>query len=67
MPDTPEDLSAPSAAAPAAEAAVTAGEKITAAKFRSLIDMLDVYMEHSHTFNDDYASNCECQCGRGSI
>jgi len=62
-----EDLSGPSAAAPAAETQQTQNEKITAAKFRSLIDMLDTYMQHSHTFNDDYFSNCECQCGRGSI
>lgn len=63
-----EDLSGPSAAAPAAETQLTANTtQITAAKFKSLIDMLDTYMQHSHTFTDDYYSNCECQCGRGSI
>jgi hypothetical protein len=47
--------------------AATSGTAITAAKFRSLIDVLDVYLQHSHTFSDEYRSNCQCQCGRGSI
>jgi hypothetical protein len=62
-----ENLSGPSAAAPAAEGQAAQNTAITAAKFRSLIDMLDTYMQHSHTFSDEYNSNCQCQCGRGSI
>jgi hypothetical protein len=63
-----EDLSAPNGiTAPAAEGAAAQNTTITAAKFKSLIDMLDTYMQHSHTFTDDYFSNCQCQCGRGSI
>jgi hypothetical protein len=46
---------------------VAAGTQITAAKFRTLIDTIDAYMQHSHTFADEYRSNCQCQCGRGSI
>lgn len=62
-----ENLSGPSAAAPAENTAVSAGTQITAAKFRSLIDSIDAYLQHSHTFSDEYRSNCQCQCGRGSI
>ena len=62
-----ENLSGPSATAPTAEGDVAQDAKITAAKFRSLIDMIDTYMQHSHTFSDDYNNNCQCQCGRGSI
>lgn len=62
-----ENLSGPSETAPAAQGNVAADGKITAAKFKSLIDMIDTYMEHSHTFSDDYNNNCQCQCGRGSI
>lgn len=62
-----EDLSAPDTSAPDAQGDVAADSKITAAKFKSLIDMIDTYMEHSHTFSDDYNNNCQCQCGRGSI
>jgi hypothetical protein len=63
-----ENLSGPSTSpAPAANTTVTQGSQITAAKFRSLIDTLDAYLQHSHTFSDEYRSNCQCQCGRGSI
>lgn len=62
-----EDLSKPDKTAPDAEADVTQGSKITAAKFTALIDMIDDYMGHSHTFSDEYNNNCQCQCGRGSI
>jgi len=62
-----ENLSGPNKTAPTAQANVAADSKITAAKFKSLIDMIDTYMDHSHTFSDDYNNNCQCQCGRGSI
>jgi len=70
-----ENLGAPGSATdpftltptPAENTAVTAGTQITAAKFRSLIDTIDVYLQHRHTFADEYRSNCQCQCGRGSI
>ena len=62
-----ENLSAASGTAPGAQGNVAQDSKITAAKFKSLIDMIDSYMEHSHTFSDEYNNNCQCQCGRGSI
>lgn len=62
-----ENLSGPSSPVQAANTAVTQETQITAAKFRSLIDTLDAYLQHSHTFSDEYRSNCQCQCGRGSI
>jgi hypothetical protein len=62
-----DNTSAPDTAAPADPGQAAQNTQITAAKFRSLIDMLDTYMQHSHTFTDDYSSNCQCQCGRGSI
>lgn len=62
-----EDTSAPNTSAPSAVASEAAGNNITAAKFKNLIDTIDTYMEHSHTFSDDYRDNCQCQCGRGSI
>lgn len=62
-----ENLSPPNTPAPPANTPVTAGTQITAAKFRSLIDSIDTYLQHSHTFSDEYRSNCQCQCGRGSI
>jgi hypothetical protein len=62
-----DNTSGPSVGAPADPGQAAQNTQITAAKFRSLIDMLDTYMQHSHTFTDDYQSNCQCQCGRGSI
>ena len=62
-----ENLSVPDPNPQTGNTTVTAGTTITAAKFRSLIDSIDAYMQHSHTFSDEYRSNCQCQCGRGSI
>lgn len=44
-----------------------AGETITADTFRQMIDILDALVDHSHTFTDDWTSNCQCNCGRGSL
>jgi hypothetical protein len=62
-----EDTSAPDTSAPGSVGSEATGNTITAAKFKQLIDTIDTYMQHSHTFSDDYRSNCQCQCGRGSI
>ena len=48
-------------------ASKTAGETITADTFRQMIDILDALVDHSHTFTDDWTSNCQCNCGRGSL
>lgn len=44
-----------------------AGETITADTFRQMVDVLDALIQHNHTFRDDYTSNCQCNCGRGSL
>jgi hypothetical protein len=44
-----------------------AGDVIDAASFRQMVDILDGLIQHSHTFTDDYTSNCQCNCSRGSI
>jgi hypothetical protein len=62
-----ENLSVPSPNPQTGNTPATAGTQITAAKFRSLIDTIDAFMQHSHTFSDEYRDNCQCQCGRGSI
>lgn len=43
------------------------GDVIDAASFRQMVDLLDAMIQHQHTFTDDYTSNCQCNCGRGSI
>lgn len=43
------------------------GDVIDAASFRQMVDLLDTLVNHQHTFSDDYTSNCQCNCGRGSI
>lgn len=45
----------------------SAGDVIDAASFRQMVDILDSLVQHSHTFTDDYTSNCQCNCNRGSI
>lgn len=43
------------------------GDVIDAASFRQMVDLLDAMIQHQHTFTDDYTSNCQCNCSRGSI
>ena len=57
--NTAMTVPAPTATAP--------GNNITATTFNQMIDVLDALVDHSHTFNDDYTSNCQCNCGRGSL
>lgn len=45
----------------------TAGSVIDAASFRAMVNTLDALIQHNHTFTDDYTSNCQCNCQRGSI
>jgi len=44
-----------------------AGETIDAATFRQMVDTLDAMIQHTHTFTDNYTSNCQCNCSRGSL
>lgn len=50
-----------------ATAVKTTGSVIDAASFRAMVNTLDALIQHSHTFTDDYTSNCQCNCQRGSI
>tara|TARA_B110000503_G_scaffold23075_1_gene35905 strand:- start:3812 stop:4006 length:195 start_codon:yes stop_codon:yes gene_type:complete len=43
------------------------GNTIDAASFRQMVDILDNLRDHTHTFTDDYTSNCQCNCSRGSL
>ncbi len=44
-----------------------AGDTIDAATFRQMVDTLDALIQHQHTFTDNYTSNCQCNCNRGSL
>lgn len=47
--------------------AVTTSNAITAAHFAKMLDIVDTLNSHGHTFTDDYSTNCDCQCQRGSL
>jgi hypothetical protein len=49
------------------QAAKTTANTITAAHFTQMLDIVDSLVAHGHTFNDNYGTNCECQCQRGSL
>lgn len=49
------------------QATKTSTDTITAAHFTQMLDIVDSLVTHGHTFYDDYSTNCECQCGRGSL
>jgi len=51
----------------AAATAAKGQETITAAHFTQMLDIVDSMVDHGHTFTDDYSTNCECQCQRGSL
>jgi hypothetical protein len=51
----------------ASQSAKTAGQTITAAHFSAMLDIVDSMTSHGHDFTDDYNTNCECQCQRGSL
>lgn len=53
--------------APGSTTAKAAGSTIDAASFRQMVDVLDALIQHNHTFSDDYTSNCQCNCSRGSL
>lgn len=42
------------------------GNTITADTFRQMVAILDNLRDHTHTFTDDYTTNCQCNCTRGS-
>ena len=51
----------------AAVGAKAVGSTIDAASFRQMVDILDNLRDHTHTLTDDYTSNCQCNCSRGSL
>lgn len=38
---------------------------VTASQWISMLEIIEQLLEHSHTHDDIYYSNCECQCGGG--
>lgn len=63
----PDPLNNPDIPVPTKANEVSSVNTITASKFRELVDLIDTYIDHQHHYDDDYTSNCQCQCGRGSI
>jgi hypothetical protein len=53
--------------ATAAAATKVTGDTIDAASFKAMVDILDALILHTHTFYDDYSSNCQCNCSRGNL
>lgn len=51
----------------AAISTLTTSDTITANHFAKMLDIVDTLNTHGHTFTDDYSTNCECQCQRGSL
>lgn len=43
------------------------GDKITAATFVTMVNLIDNLLSHNHVFTDTYVTNCQCDCGRGSL
>lgn len=50
-----------------AQSAKATTDTITAAHFTEMLDIVDSLVSHGHTFYDDYSTNCQCQCQRGSL
>lgn len=64
---TVTDTTAAKTTGTTAAPAKATGDVIDAASFRQMVDTLDALIQHNHTFTDDYTSNCQCNCGRGSL
>lgn len=64
---TVTDTTAAKTTGTASAPAKATGDVIDAASFRQMVDTLDALIQHNHTFTDDYTSNCQCNCGRGSL
>jgi hypothetical protein len=51
--------------------AVASGDKITAATFTAMLDVLASMVDHTHTYTDTWTDNCNCNCtcacSRGQI
>lgn len=50
-----------------AVAAKDTGDLIDAASFRKMVSILDDLRDHTHKYTDDYTTNCQCNCSRGSL
>lgn len=46
---------------------VNSGDTISAAELDVLFQHLTDMVNHTHDFTDDYTSNCNCHCGRGTM
>lgn len=40
---------------------------ITHDEFLDMIDVLEALENHTHTYNDKYYANCQCQCSSGGM
>jgi|TARA_R110000796_G_scaffold108474_2_gene219501 hypothetical protein len=45
----------------------SSGNTIDADSYRQMVTILDQLRQHTHTFTDDYTTNCQCNCSRGSL
>ena len=45
----------------------SAGNTIDADSYRQMVSILDQLRSHTHTFTDNYTTNCQCNCSRGSL
>lgn len=54
-----------------ASSAVSPGQEIDDATYKSMLDILDSLTSHTHIFYDDYGTNCNCNCAcdctRGTV
>lgn len=68
MPSTFQtDNTTPKPVATPATATKNAGDPITADTYANMVQLINDLLNHNHQFTDDYYSNCECQCGRGTL
>ena len=61
------DTTSTKTVAKALPGAKTAGDVIDAQSFRDIITILDQLRSHTHTYTDNYSTNCQCNCARGSL
>lgn len=52
-----------------AATAVAAGTSVQPAQLVQMLNVLESLLSHTHTYYDDYGSNCNCNCNctRGSL
>jgi hypothetical protein len=61
MTSTPDNTSSVSTGQPAVNN-VSAGQPIDDATYQQMLNILKDLTNHTHTFYDDYGTNCQCNC-----